>query len=458
MKVMIHTRLAPSRALEHVRTRAHGRLKTVVRSFSADRAKLPASTRAPTSAYVHLPFCRSRCYYCDFAISVIGTRTDASEGMRAYAEAVTRETRATATRMRERHGASGIQPLETIFFGGGTPSLVPVDVLGEILGTLRREFGIASGAEISAEMDPGTFNEDKLRGFLDLGVNRVSLGVQSFDDEVLKRAGRSHDVREAELAIEMLRSCGVPRWSVDLIGGLPGVDAKTWRASLDRVIESGADHVSVYDLQVEKGTAFYLWYGENAKEDGSRPALPSEDASADAFREASAALRAAGYEHYEVSSYAKPGARCKHNQIYWQNGGWYGFGMSATSHVDGERMARPRKMNEYYAYVNALEKGEDVGVISTGGDGSDALFEHLMLRLRTSDGLDLENATERFGASVVDEIHDAIKPFVPDYAVYSVNDRGHRSSLRLTDPEGLMMSTEVLSTLISKMPSLADDR
>ena len=115
-------------------------------------------------------------------------------------------------------------------------------------------------------------------------------------------------------------------------------------------------------------------------------------------------------------------------------------------------------MNEYYAYVNALEKGEDVGVISTGGDGSDALFEHLMLRLRTSDGLDLENATERFGASVVDEIHDAIKPFVPDYAVYSVNDRGHRSSLRLTDPEGLMMSTEVLSTLISKMPSLADDR
>ena len=439
---------ARARNMRSVRARAGG---------GRDESFAPASRRAPVSAYVHLPFCRSRCYYCDFAISVVGARVDASEGMRAYAAAVTRECAAEARRARATFGADGVRPLETVFFGGGTPSLVPVEVLGEIMEALRREFGIARDAEVSAEMDPGTFDEDKLRGFLALGVNRVSLGVQSFDDEVLKRAGRSHDVREAERAIEMMRSCGVPRWSVDLIGGLPGVDATTWRASLERVIRSGADHVSVYDLQIEKGTAFYRWYGENAKEDAKKLKLPSEEASADMFRDASETLRAAGYEHYEVSSYAKPGARCKHNQVYWQNGGWYGLGMSATSHVNGERVARPRKMNDYYAYVDALERGEDAGAVSTGGDNSDALFEHIMLRLRTSDGLDLSTVANRFGAGVVDEIHEAIQSFVPQYATYGVDALGNRMSLRLTDPEGLMMSTEVLSTLIAKMPSLEDD-
>lgn len=420
-----------------------------------------SSSRAPRAAYVHLPFCRSRCYYCDFAISVVGgagdADADAVDGMRRYAAAVRREI--AETRRRADASSSSMtttnSPLETVFFGGGTPSLVPADVLGDILGDLRDAFGFAPDVEVSAEMDPGTFDEEKLRAFLAHGVNRVSLGVQSFDDEVLRSAGRSHDARAVEEAIEMLRASGAPRWSADLISGLPGVDAKTWRESLERVIEAGADHVSVYDLQVEKGTAFYRWYGENAKED--RTPLPSEDASAEMFRDASATLGAAGYEHYEVSSYAKPGARCKHNQIYWENGSWYGFGMSATSHVDGERVTRPRKMNEYYAYVDAFERGEDGGAVKTGGDGSDALFEHIMLRLRTSDGMDLENVETRFGAHVVDEIHDAIAPFVPDFATYKLADDGMRVGVRLTDPEGFLVSTEVLATLISKMPSLADE-
>jgi len=417
-----------------------------------------ASSHAPRAAYVHLPFCRSRCHYCDFAISVVGARGDADvevvDGMRRYADAVRREIAETRRRMVASSSTSVIRPLETVFFGGGTPSLVPADVLGDIIGDLRDAFGFAPDVEVSAEMDPGTFDEEKLRAFLAHGVNRVSLGVQSFDDDVLRNAGRSHDVRAVEKAIEMLRANGAPRWSADLISGLPGVDAKTWRASLERVIEAGADHVSVYDLQVEKGTAFYRWYGENARED--RTPLPSEDASAEMFRDASATLGAAGYEHYEVSSYAKPGARCKHNQIYWENGSWYGFGMSATSHVDGERVARPRKMNEYYAYVDALERGEDGGAVKTGGDGSDALFEHIMLRLRTSDGMDLENVAARFGTHVVDEIHDAIAPFVPDFATYRLAEDGTRVGVRLTDPEGFLVSTEVLATLIWKMPSLED--
>ena len=416
--------------------------------------------RAPRAAYVHLPFCRSRCYYCDFAISVVGrageTRPDVDAAMRRYGAATRAEVAATARAMRANGALDASAPLETVFFGGGTPSLMPADEIKAILGSLREAFGLAADAEVSAEMDPGTFDEEKLRAFLAAGVNRVSLGVQSFDDGVLQRAGRSHDARAAEEAIDTLRRCGAPRWSADLISGLPGVDAKTWRTSLERVIEAGADHVSVYDLQVERGTAFYRWYGENAGKD-KKEGLPSEDASAAMFRDASATLGAAGYEHYEVSSYAKPGARCKHNQIYWENAGWYGFGLSATSHVNGERVARPRKMNEYYAYVEALERGENVGTVSSGGDGSDALFEHIMLRLRTSDGLDLGNVSRRFGDHVVEEIREAMGPFVPEFAEYTVAADSSPAALRLTDPEGFLVSTAVLSTLISKMPSLEDD-
>ena len=439
----------------------------VVAAATSEKTLFESSSRsvAPRSAYVHLPFCRSRCFYCDFAISVVGGRGSESpsvrEGMERYARAVEREARETAARARRNASSStdastATTPLETVFFGGGTPSLVPADVLGSILRVLREEFGFARDVEISAEMDPGTFDEDKLRAFLDLGVNRVSLGVQSFDESVLRAAGRSHGVEDVEAAIELMRKCRVPSWSVDLISGLPGADADSWTRSLRRAIDSGAHHVSVYDLQVEQGTAFYRWYGEDDGGRSETPAngrqpLPDEDASASMFREASATLRDAGYEHYEVSSYAKPGARCKHNQIYWENGSWYGFGMSATSHVDGERVARPRKMNEYYAYVEALERGEDGGAVKTGGDGSDALFEHIMLRLRTSDGLNFNAMESRFGRVVVDEIREAAAAFSPEYAT----DDG--KTLRLTDPEGFLMSTEILSTLIAKMPSLADE-
>ena len=427
------------------------------RAASRDGERDANARDAPRAAYVHLPFCRSRCHYCDFAISVVGrggeAREDVDAAMRRYGAATRAEIAATARAM----GAPTANgALETVFFGGGTPSLMPASEIGAIVESLRERFGLAADAEVSAEMDPGTFDEEKLRAFLACGVNRVSLGAQSFDDGVLQTAGRSHDARAVEEAIEMLRRCGVPSWSVDLISGLPGVDAKTWRASLERVIEAGADHVSVYDLQVERGTAFYRWYGENAGKD-KKEGLPSEDASAAMFRDASATLGAAGYEHYEVSSYAKPGARCKHNQIYWENGGWYGFGMSATSHVNGERVARPRKLNEYYAYVEALERGESVGTVSSGGDGSDALFEHIMLRLRTSDGLDLRNVSRRFGDHVVEEIREAMEPFVPEFAEYTVAADGSPAALRLTDPEGFIVSDAVLSTLISKMPSLEDD-
>ena len=319
-----------------------------------------------TSAYVHLPFCRRRCYYCDFAISVVGDGVESDavrRGMEAYVDRVCREIRDTPLAPSTAAAAGNDWPLRTVFFGGGTPSLVPPDLLRRIVDALRARFGLAPDAEVSMEMDPGTFDRAKLDGYLRSGVTRVSLGAQSFDADVLKLAGRAHTVQDSRAACaavaealrdaqaredERVDAASKPKdsrklfsWSLDLISGLPGLTRDAWRASLAEAVAFSPDHVSVYDLQIEEGTPFGKWY-----EPGVGP-MPREEDSAAMFRDASRALNAAGFEHYEVSSYARAGARCRHNQVYWNSGrrGWYAFGMAATSHVDAaaERVARPRK-------------------------------------------------------------------------------------------------------------------
>ena len=243
--------------------------------------------RAPevASAYVHLPFCRRRCFYCDFAIQVVGDGADASDrvraGMAAYVDRVCAEIERTPegnfeevaadgedgdASMRVESSVNGASskdaprrfwrprrvPLRTVFFGGGTPSMVPPALVGKILETLEERFGIDEEAEISLEMDPGTFDAAKLGAYVALGVNRVSLGVQSFDPDVLRTAGRAHTVEDAIAAIAAVKANmpGVKRWSLDLISGLPGLTPELWRRSLREAVAARPSHVSVYDLQV----------------------------------------------------------------------------------------------------------------------------------------------------------------------------------------------------------------
>ena len=344
---------------------------------SSASAWRPAPLEPVTSAYVHLPFCRRRCYYCDFAISVVGDGVESDavrRGMEAYVDRVCREIRDTPLAPSTAAAAGNDWPLRTVFFGGGTPSLVPPDLLRRIVDALRARFGLAPDAEVSMEMDPGTFDRAKLDGYLRSGVTRVSLGAQSFDADVLKLAGRAHTVQDSRAACaavaealrdaqaredERVDAASKPKdsrklfsWSLDLISGLPGLTRDAWRASLAEAVAFSPDHVSVYDLQIEEGTPFGKWY-----EPGVGP-MPREEDSAAMFRDASRALNAAGFEHYEVSSYARAGARCRHNQVYWNSGrqGWYAFGMAATSHVDAaaERVARPRKMRDWESWVDAI--------------------------------------------------------------------------------------------------------
>ncbi len=214
----------------------------------------------PSSAYVHIPFCRRRCYYCDFPISVVGDQaTGTTSGMiKQYVEVLCQEIEITPLL-----GHS----LETIFFGGGTPSLLTVKQLEHILEQLDQHFGIAADAEISIEMDPGTFSREQLKGYRDAGVNRVSLGVQAFQDELLRVCGRSHNLNDIFAAVDLLRQVEFPDFSLDLISGLPHQTLEQWQASLEAAIKIAPTHISSYDLIIESVTAFGRQYNPG----GSNP-------------------------------------------------------------------------------------------------------------------------------------------------------------------------------------------
>ncbi|CAH1415837.1 unnamed protein product [Lactuca virosa] len=242
-------------------------------------------------------------------------------------------------------------PLETVFFGGGTPLLVPPRLVAKVLDTLRSKFGLCLDPEISMEMDPGTFDAKKLKELMGLGVNRVCLGVQAFQEELLKACGRAHGVDEVHEAIEIINSCGVMNWSMDLISSLSHQTQEMWEESLKLTVDANPNHVSIYDLQVEKDTKFGSLYIL-----GEFP-LPNDIRSAKFYRMASKNLSEANYEHYEVSSYSKSGFECKHNYTYWINKPFYAFGLSFASYINGTRYSRPKKLKDYTDYVKNLEGG-----------------------------------------------------------------------------------------------------
>jgi putative oxygen-independent coproporphyrinogen III oxidase len=206
-----------------------------------------------------------------------------------------------------------IRSLQTVFFGGGTPSLLSVEQLGRILDTLNQHFGISADAEISMEMDPGTFSLGTAKGYQDAGVNRVSLGVQAFQDELLSVCGRSHNAIDIFAAIALLRQVEIPDISLDLISGLPHQTLEQWQESLEIAVNLAPTHISSYDLIVEPVTPFGRQYAPGAKP------LPTDDTAAKMYELAQQILTSAGYEHYEISNYALPGHQCRHNRVYWEN-------------------------------------------------------------------------------------------------------------------------------------------
>jgi len=415
------------------------------------------------SAYIHIPFCRRRCYYCDFPVSVVGDRPPLSRRVDGtsvsgsgtiahYVDMLCQEICLTPFEG---------NALKTVFFGGGTPSLLSVSQLHQILDVLEQRFGLVTDAEISMEIDPGTFDRAKLQGYRAAGVNRVSLGAQAFQPELLTASGRSHTVEQIEQAVAVIQQVDLTNFSLDLISGLPHQTPEHWQASLERAIALAPAHLSCYDLTVEAGTPFSRQY-----KPGMHP-LPSDETTAQMYRTAQHLLTSAGYDHYEISNYARPGFQCRHNRVYWENRPFYGFGMGATSYIDGDRRSRPRKTREYYDWLGEQEQnaGRQTAIPSLSRTGcrdaqseetNELLLDTLMLGLRLAEGVDLAKLQEQFGASALERIWHCLKPyhqqgwvtFSPSFdPAIATNTPPTTGRLQLTDPEGLLFSNIVLVAL-----------
>lgn len=380
----------------------------------------------PSSAYVHIPFCRRRCFYCDFPISVVGDHRNGSNSgtIAHYIEKLCEEILLTPNLG---------EPLKTVFFGGGTPSLLSVAQLSHVLETLDRHFGILKDAEISMEIDPGTFDLAQIQGYKSAGVNRFSLGVQAFQPEILTACGRTHTVEDVYDSVNLIRQANIENFSLDLISGLPHQTIADWQASLEKAIALAPKHLSTYDLTIEPQTPFGKQYKPGAKP------LPSDELTAKMYRLAQKTLANAGYEHYEISNYAQLGYQCQHNRVYWENRSFYGFGMGATSYVNGDRAARPRKTREYYEWIEQLKNSN---YSFSPNRLEDYLLDTLMVGLRLAEGVDLEKLIQQFGQALVKQALKCLQPY--EQAKWVDVSAGR---IRLTDPEGFLFSNVVLIKL-----------
>lgn len=385
------------------------------------------------SIYLHIPFCIRRCFYCDFAITTGGQDLKAR-----YVEAICQEIVLTATLVQQNHR----HPLRTIFFGGGTPSLLDARQIATILESIAQNFGIADDAEISLEANPGTVTLDSLRGYRAAGVNRISLGAQAFQQELLDLAGRGHSVDDIYTAVEAIALVGITNFSLDLISGLPHQNMQHWQDSLDQAIALHPTHLSVYDLTIEPGTAFGKRY-----QAGDRP-LPTEAATVEMYLLAHNRLQAADYEHYEISNYAQPGYQCQHNLTYWHNRPFYGVGMGATSYVDKCRIDRPRKLRDYFQMV---EEWQDRGIAPSASPSlpKDELLDTLMQGLRLSEGISLQKLRQNYGKDLVSKVLTCLQPYFHKGWAKLIGDR--QKYLSLSVPDGWLFSNEVIADLFEKL-------
>jgi len=345
------------------------------------------------SLYVHIPFCRSKCVYCDF-----NSYAGQEALIPAYVEALLREAEAWS---RLCAGTT----VETLFFGGGTPSLVPPAEMKRLMEGLRQRFAIAAEAEVSLEANPESVDFDYLLGLRDLGVNRLSLGVQSFDDEELRFLGRIHTAAEAEAAYGTAQQAGFENVSLDLIFGLPQQQIESWQQSLEKAIRLEPDHLSLYALTVEENTPLGRAVAAN------RTWEPDEDTQAEMYEESEEHLEAAGYDHYETSNWAWSGHRCRHNLTYWETRPYLGLGAGAHSYLSGSRFANTLLPQDYIELVQASGPAEE------GADGLNlskmpqvTSLEHqnqqtemsdmMILGLRLTEGVSREIFRERFGVGL----------------------------------------------------------
>jgi oxygen-independent coproporphyrinogen-3 oxidase len=391
------------------------------------------------SLYCHIPFCHVKCHYCDFTTyaGVLRQREPFVATLRdeiAYAGRRARQTDGTMARCR------------TVFFGGGTPSLLSAEQVALLLAAAREAFAVDAGAEISLEANPGALEYGHLDELRSLGVNRLSMGAQSFDAALLRWMGRIHSPEDVERAFGAARVAGFDNINLDFMYALPGQTLDSWAATLERALALEPDHLSLYSLIVEEHTPLHRWVSEG------KVAPPDDDLAADMYEYARERLREAGYLHYEISNWTKPGHKCAHNLTYWRNLPYIGLGAGAHSWYGGRRFVEAKSLREYCDRVSAA-------LASSSGEAPEALpaaaiveeeaishelemAETVMLGLRLTAGVDLADFERRYGQPLEGIFVERLRDVRAAGLIETVEGR-----LRLTE-QGTLLGNEVFAALL----------
>ena len=371
--------------------------------------------------YIHIPFCRSKCQYCDF-YSLGGARN--REAMDKYLQAITDHIRQCAK-------LSPNHVVDTVYFGGGTPSFFGAEGLEKILSEIMKRFTMDKSPEISLEANPDSVTTQSLSRLHRAGFNRISIGIQSDDDEMLKKLGRPHNYMQAKSAVASARRAGFTNVSVDLMYGLPGQTTEAWQHTLQTVLDLEPDHISCYGLKVEENTPLHEYY--------QLANLPDDDKQADMYLDACRILESRGLHQYEISNFSRSGFECRHNLKYWQGDEYLGFGPAAASDFGGKRFTVRRDLEGYIQGISEngtiLSECESVPKKERAG-------EYVMLRLRTTRGIEAEEYTKSF-----------LLPFGPLEKLmqkYEKNGLAQKTELgrwRLT-PKGFLVSNSIIVELL----------
>ena len=380
---------------------------------------LPRSQKTPLGIYVHIPFCRSKCIYCDFYSKATGDNRLMDEYLRAI-----------CTHIKETGPLAPGYRVDTVYIGGGTPSFFGADGLAAILTAIRQNFDVSPQAEITFEANPDSVTPKLLRRLKSEGFNRVSLGIQNDNDDLLNALGRPHTYEQAAQAVQMIRKAGFRNLSVDLMFGLPGQTLDQWQDTLVNVLRLNPDHISCYALTLAKGTPLY--------EQQSMYNLPDDDTQADMYLAAVEILKVKHYRQYEISNFAKKDMASKHNLKYWTGGEYLGFGPNASSDFAGKRFTMVRSVHDYIEGIRnhgqVIEDMQEVPPRERAG-------EYLMLRLRTTVGISREEYEKQY-LLPFDQLEEVLE---------DCRQRGHAIFYKgrwLLTPEGLFLANSIITDLL----------
>lgn len=397
------------------------------------------------SIYIHVPFCAKKCLYCDFLSFAVpfavsgeesvgtGVTATAYEGKEAlvesYVNQLGREIAAQAVKYREHQVIS-------VFWGGGTPSLLEADMVGGIMEILRSRYTMAADVEITIEVNPGTVTGDKLEKYITAGINRLSIGLQSANEEELARIGRIHDYRTFLETYRLARKAGFCNINIDLMAALPGQSVSSYQDTLRRVVELAPEHISAYSLILEEGTPLY--------ERREAYCFPTEEEDREMYLLTGTCLAGSGYHRYEISNYAVEGRECRHNKVYWQRGDYVGFGLGAASMVGNVRWSNPTAFKQYAAYVSELAAAGEKRYAPAGQalTKREQMEEFMFLGLRMMRGVSRRRFARLYGRRMEEVYGGVLDKLYGQGLLVCEEDR-----IRLTD-RGIDVSNYVMAEFL----------